>query len=185
MCFGSPPVLGIVPALFSLSPLLTETPFSVFLSLSENQLCTTPSMQSSSCCPSYHLPAPPPVAQPCTTARHAGRNTGTLPRAGPGLGGNSGKSNISAHLSLAKNTGSRAILRDDGMGKLCLESWVPPSRQGCQADVGRGAQPSPRGRGHRAWQTRGRPCPGLGAAGTAVCCLQSVMGLHRDRTHLL
>lgn len=140
MCFGSPPVLGIVPALFSLSPLLTETPFSVFLSLSENQLCTTPSMQSSSCCPSYHLPAPP---GPAPLARHAGRNTGRLPRTGLELGGNSGKSNILAHLSLAKNTGSRAILRDGGMGKLCLESWVPASRQGCQADVGRGTQCGP------------------------------------------
>lgn len=160
MCFGSPPVLGIVPALFSLSPLLTETPFSVFLSLSENQLCTTPSMQSSSCCPSYHLPAPP---GPAPLARHAGRNTERLPRTGLGLGGNSGKSNILAHLSLAKNTGSRAILRDDGMGKLCLESWVPPSRQGCQADVGRGLSPAPGAEG----TALGRRRAALSGAG---CC---------------
>lgn len=31
-------MLGIVPALFSLSPLLTETPFSVFLSLRKSAL---------------------------------------------------------------------------------------------------------------------------------------------------
>lgn len=105
------------------------------------------------------LPSPSSSARvpgPAPPARHADRNTGRLPWTGLELGGNSGKSNILAHLSLAKNTESRAILRDDGMGKLCLESWVPPSRQGCQADVGRGTQSSPRGRGHRAWQTPGQ-----------------------------
>lgn len=32
------------------------------------------------------------------------------------------------------------------MGKLCLESWVPPSRQGSPADVGRGICSSPEGK---------------------------------------
>lgn len=154
------------------------------LSLSENQLCTTPSMQSSSCCPSYHLPAPPPVSPALHQARHAAGNAGTLPRAGLGLGGNSGKSNISAHSSLAKNTGSRAILRDDGMGKLCLESWVSLSRQGCQADVGRGAQSSPGAEG-TALGRLGTALPGAGVLGRLLCCLQSLMGVHRGRTHLL
>lgn len=41
---------------------------------------------------------------------------------------------------------SRAILRDDGMGKLCLESCVPLSRQRSPADVGRGIRRVPEGK---------------------------------------
>lgn len=71
------------------------------------------------------------------------------------------------------------------MGKLCLESWVPPSRQGCQADVGRGTEPGPGGRGHRAWQTRGRHCPGPGAARTAPLLSAINDGLDTDTTDVL
>lgn len=52
------------------------------------------------------------------------------------------------------------------MGKLCMESWVPPSRQGSPADVGRGTRSSPRGKralylaATRTLLSRGREMPG-------------------------
>lgn len=52
------------------------------------------------------------------------------------------------------------------MGKLCMESWVPPSRQGSPADVGRGTRSSPRGKralylaATRMLLSRGQEMPG-------------------------
>lgn len=71
------------------------------------------------------------------------------------------------------------------MGKLCLESWVPPSRQGCQADVGRGAQSSPRAEGTALGRRWDGPDRGWVLLERLLCCLQSIMGVDTDRTHLL
>lgn len=133
MCFGSHPVLGIVPALFSLSQLLTETPFSLFFSLRESALQTSKYAKQLLLLelPSSRLHPASPF--PTTTGQtYPQKCRETAQARDLSQSGNSGKSNILAHQSLAKNTKSTAILRDDGMGKLCLESWIQQSRQGFQ-----------------------------------------------------
>lgn len=175
MCFGSHPVLGIVPALFSLSPLLTGTPFSVFLS--ENQLCTTPSMQSSSCCQSYHLQGSsalhPPSLPPL--ARRASRNAVRLPRSG-----------IWARVETVENQTYwpiRALLKirtaELFWGTVAWESsaWNPGSLRADRAfqQTWEGElAPALRGRGHHTWPMPERHWTGAGRCqdGSVSICNQ-------------